>query len=303
MVTLTVLADFSPASTNALDYALALANQLSGRQQPVHVQVISLPDGTLQAGKPVRRLRSPLPAQLAARLFTLHRLASARVACSHHLLPRPDLATAAELLGTDYQGLLVVGRPTASAGAEQPVSRLIQHLQHPLLVVPETYTAHAAPRRIALDIDCQPVHLPASAANVVELLLQLKDNRVHYLSEGRAAVRTLLAQLQPEAVGIHVYSTAEAPVPPAGLAESLSGLGLLHDFAHTVHTACHASIGQGVIQAAVAAEADLLLFVARQQTLRGNRFATSTTAALMDTSPVPALAIPEAAPVPWTRYA
>ncbi|RAK66143.1 hypothetical protein DLM85_15735 [Hymenobacter edaphi] len=299
----------SAAADNALAYALMLIRHLRSHQQPAELRLLAV----LPAPHDAAAAHFPLPpglsaAQLTARLHTQAAALATQGPCRLTLITR-DVAT--ELARCPQPGttdVLVVGRPPAADApgpAAHPLFLLCRLLPNPLLVVPAAFAAPAeVPTRLALDTDGQAVRLPGSARRVTELLLSLRqDTRVLYLGSGRTAAARLLAQLVPSTVGIHVYTADEALPPPAALLARFAEIGLLGDLPHTLHTAYHASVEEGILQLLRACDADLLLFVARQRTLPGEQFDTSTGARLMLRSPIPTLVVPEAAPVRWLRRA
>ncbi|UYZ60866.1 hypothetical protein [Hymenobacter latericus] len=293
------MADFSGVAANALEYATFLARQLTTRQMSVRLRVLSVAaDLGTADGLLAHPTLPPLPA-LEQRLATLERLRETSVTYTHELLQRPVAECLPEMLSASLPSVLICGRANLPANAaEHPVLQLIRLVTQPLLLVPEHYHEHVIPQRIVFDTDRRPAHLPKSVSIVPEFLLQFQTNRVLYLGQGRAGARRLLTRVIPEAVAIHIYTTAQAPEPDDILA-NVHATQLLDGLSHTIQTNQHSSIEQGIIETALSNAADLLMFVARQQSLPGSRFYNSPTAGLMLRTPIPALVIPEAAPVLW----
>ncbi|RTQ44861.1 universal stress protein [Hymenobacter gummosus] len=304
MTTFNVLMDCSPAADDALRYAVQLVQHLLSRHLPAQLRLLAVlpashdeaaPYFTALAGWTPRQAAGYLQRQLQAlppALRTDPEVVTGAVAAELALRLRPN--------GAD---ILVLGRSTGTAAPlHHPSLYLCRLLPQPLLLVPAAASAAAPPTRVVLDTDGLPVHLSRTAHHVADLLLSLcHDSRVLYLSPGRPAVRQLIQQLLPKAAGIHVY-TADEPVPqPAEVLERLTEIGLLAGLPHTLHTAYHESVEQGIIELVQAHAADLLVFVARQFSLPEADFYQSPGAGLMQRSPVPTLVVPEAAPVPWTR--
>ncbi|WP_400191655.1 hypothetical protein [Hymenobacter sp. B81] len=303
MLVLTVLADFTSATATALAYTHLLVAHLTARQLAVQVRILSVTTPLTVADS---LYATPAPAsaeQYAERQRQLAAFTDAGAICQHQLLTAPPAEVLPSLLKHDRQhdrlGMLVIGRhlPACSTLSQQLSLHLIRLIDHPLLLVPEDFAGATVPRRVVFDTDRQPVRLPESANAIPELLMQLVANRVHYLGEGPEAVEELLARLIPEALSIHVYTSAEAP-PPGEIVDCVHETGLLAGLAHTVQTAYHASVVEGVIQTAVANAADLLIFVARQHTLPGDAFYHSSTAGFMLHTPIPMLVMPELVPAP-----
>lgn len=304
MTTFNVLMDGTAAADNALAYATLLVRHLNGRQQPAAIRLLVVLPPPADPAAPY----FPLPPWLSttALLTQLGQQAAglaAHVTCHLSLVTRNVAAELPPLLESDAD-ILVIGRPDAPpAPGAHPLFYLCRLLALPLLVVPAGFAPPSElPRRLVLDTDGLAVRLPASTRHATELLLSLRpDTRVLYLGSGRRAVSRLLAQLVPSAVGIHVY-TADEPAPAAAaLLARFAEIGLLGELPHSLHTAYHPSVEQGILQLVREYQADLLLFVARQCTLPGEQFEASAGAGLMLRSPIPALVIPEAAPVPWLR--
>ncbi|MCC3160769.1 hypothetical protein LJ737_26265 [Hymenobacter sp. 15J16-1T3B] len=305
MTTFSVLMNGSAAADNALAYALMLVRYLRRHQQPVELRLLAVLPARHDAAaayfpRPTGQSADALVAGLCAQAAEL----AAQGPCRFTLVTRNVAAELTQLFHFAAADVLVVGRPADTA---LPTARslfyLCRLLPNPLLLVPAAFAAPAeVPARLALDTDGQAVRLPSSARRVTELLLSLRqDTRVLYLGSGRRAAGRLLAQLAPSTVGIHVYTADEPAPPPAALLARLAEIGLLGDLPHTLHTAYHSSVEEGILQLIQACEAELLLLVARQRTLPGEQFETSTSARLMLRSPIPALVVPEAAPVRWRR--
>ena len=306
MTTFSVLMDGTAAADNALTYATLLARHLGRRQQPAAIRLLAV----LPPPADPAAAYFPLPprlgsAELLARLGQRAAELAAHVTCHLSLVTR-NVAAELPLLLEGGADLLVVGRPEGlTAPGTHPLFYLCRLLAQPLLLVPGAFVPPPeVPGRLILDTDGLAVRLPASARHAAELLLSLRpDTRVLYLGSGRRAVTRLLAQLAPSALGIHVY-TADEPAPaPDALLARFAEIGLLGEVPHSLHTAYHPCVEQGILQLVRESRADLLLFVARQCTLPGEQFEASAGAGLMLHSPVPALVVPEAAPVPWLRRA
>ncbi|WP_162910624.1 hypothetical protein [Hymenobacter oligotrophus] len=293
------MADFSGVGANALEYIALLARQLTLRQMSVRLRVLSVAaDLGTADGLYAQPALPPLPL-LEQRLAALERLRETSVTYTHELLQRPVAECLPEMLPASVPTVLVCGRANLPVAANAHTAlQLIRLVMQPLLLVPQQYHEHAVPLRIVFDTDRKPARLPKSVAIVPEFLLQFQPNRVLYLGQGRVGARRLLTRVIPEAVAIHIHTSEQAPEPDDILA-NVHATQLLNGLSHTIQTNQHVSIEQGIIETALAHAADLLMFVARQQSLPGALFYNSPTAGLMQRTPIPALVIPEAAPVPW----
>ena len=304
MTTFSVLMNGTASADNALAYALLLAQHLKVRQQPVRLRLLAvLPTPADPAAGYFQLPTQVAASELLSRLGEQAMRLTARLPCLLSFVTCDVATELPRLLGHGAADIVVVGRPEALAGPDaHPLFYLCRLLPQPILVVPPTFASRTVPTRLVLDTDGLAVRLPASVRPTAELLLSLRpDTRVLYLGGGRRAVGQLLAQLAPSVVGIHVY-TADEPAPaPNLLLSRFAEIGLLGQLPHTVHTAYHPSVTQGILQLAEEYDAELLLFVARQRSLPGEQFEASASAALMLRSPIPTLTVPEAAPVRWRR--
>lgn len=304
MTTFSVLMNGTASADNALAYALLLARYLHDRQQPVTLRLLAILPAAADPAAPYFPLPPHLsPSELLSRLGEQAMVLTAQLPCLLSFVTHDVATELPRLLAHGTADILVTGRPDSLAAPDaHPLFYLCRLLPQPILVVPPTFAPRGVPGRLVLDTDGLAVRLPASVQPTAELLLSLRpDTRVLYLGSGRRAASRLLAQLVPSMVGIHVYTDDEPAPAPSTLLARFAEIGLLGQLPHTMHTAYHPSVEQGILQLAREFSADLLLFVARQRTLPGEQFEASTSAALMLHSPIPTLAVPEAAPVRWLR--
>ncbi|RSK44070.1 universal stress protein [Hymenobacter rigui] len=294
MLTFHVLTDFSAAATNALHYAVVLARHVGG---VVHLWHMLLPRHSAEAAYFDIAPAINSPAQAQAVLLEVARKVEQYVPCTTSLLLENPMQHLAAALQTKAGQVLVVGNANPakvmSAAASSTALHLVQTLAQPLLVVPNTYRAGALPRRIVLDTDRQKVRLPVAASTIPNLLAQLTtSSQPLTLSHLPGDVENLLNRIIPSVVGLHVYTSSASP-EMVDVANNIQETGLLHGVAHTVTSARHPSIEEGIRYAATRHHADLLAFVTRQRMYPGRQFLHSVTAGLLAHSRIPVLTIPE----------
>lgn len=292
MLTFHVLTDFTAAATNALHYAVSLADHVQGQVRVWHV----LP----RAGSPEASYFNGSGEDQAAarqRLEHLQETVGVRVPCTAAVLAGEPGPLLSSLVGAGRGHVLVVG----NGNPAKPMRRarystalhLIRTVPQPLLVVPSTFRAGPVPRRIVLDTDRRAVRLPASADTIPSLLAQFTYSRYPLtLTSLPGDVDALLQRLMPEVMGIHVY-TNDTPPGLEDVADQIRQMGLLTGVAHTVAATRHSSIEMGIRHAAARHQADLLAFVTRQRTYPGRQFFQSVSAGLLAHSSIPVLTVPE----------
>lgn len=295
MVTFHVLTDFSAAATNALYYALVLGRYVGGQIRLLHV----LPEEAGFDAQYFGGLPQARPMAEAQRLLEeLTAKVQQYLPCAATLVSGQPTQQLRALLGTGPGNVVVVGNANPAKSmrhAEASTAlHLIKHLAQPLLVVPATYRAGLVPRRIVLDTDRRAVQLPEAAETIAHLLAQLTVARQPLLLGALPKdVDDLLTRIIPSVIGLHVY-TSEASPEMEDVAFRIRQMGLLQHVAHTVASARHPSIEEGIRHAADRHQADLLTFVTRQRMFAGRQFLHSVTAGLLAHSRIPVLTIPEA---------
>lgn len=250
-----VLTDRHAQLTPASAYAAKLAPSL-------HAQLVLLP------------LSSPgTPAPVEATGLALAQLA--------HLLPvkavsatpnEVEAAAVAGLLQHHHPQMLVMDRPAADAErALATAKEMLRSTSYPVLLVPaEAGPAQTPPRRIVVAVDAEMFKL-GEAAGVVRQLLRATDGvlTVLYVTEPNTGVRSADAQL----------SVQTADLVPYPLTTSMLGW-------------VSKKPADGILEAAAADHADLLVLIARRRSFWGNLFHQSVTADLMKRSPIPVLLLP-----------
>ena len=295
MFTFHVLTDFSAAATNALYYALVLARHVGGQIRLLHVLPAEAGFDARYFGG-LQEVRSRTEAQ--RRLHALAAEVQQYLPCTATIITGQPMQQLRTLLGPGSGSVVVVGNANPAKSmrhAEASTAlHLIRHLAHPLLVVPATYRAGSVPRRIVLDTDRRAVRLPDAAETIAQLLAQLTISRQPLLLGALPKdVDHLLTRIIPSVIGLHVY-TSEVSPEMQDVALRIRQMGLLQHVAHTVASARHPSIEEGIRHAADRHQADLLTFVTRQRMFAGRQFLHSVTAGLLAHSRIPVLTIPEA---------
>lgn len=296
MVTFHVLTDFSAAASNALHYAVVLAQHLGGHIKVWHAWAgaAGIEAAFLQSSGGVVR---PF-VQMQQKLQRLAAEVGRTVPCTAEVLHEAPTSHLQAALGNDTGNVLVVGNANPvkklMAATTSTALHLVRTVAQPLLVVPATFRPARPPRRIVLDTDRRAVRLPPSAGTIPLLLSQVAgSHHPFHLSGAPGEIEYLLGRLLPEALGIHVYTT-EHPPAVEELARSIQQTGLLNGVAHTVAASRHPSIEEGIRHAASRHRADLLTFVTRQRMYVGASFYQCVTAGLLAHSRIPVLTVPEA---------
>ncbi|UPL50159.1 universal stress protein [Hymenobacter sublimis] len=294
MLTFHVLTDFSATAANALRYAEVLARHLGAHLRLWHV----LPETNGVEGRYFSAAAGGLTAtESAQQLAELARKISRSVPCTHEVITSDAAARLTAAMRSSVGHIIVVGNSNPAkrmtTAATSTALYVVRQVAQPLLVVPATFRAGPVPRRIVLDTDRRAVRLPATAETIPALLAQLTYARFPLtLSHLPSDVDHLLIRIIPEVVGIHVYTSEFSP-KMAEIAAQLHQTGLLRGVAHTVATARHPSIEQGIRHAAARYRADMLSFVTRQRSFTGTQFLQSVTARLLAHSRIPVLTIAE----------
>ncbi|RPD45019.1 hypothetical protein DNI29_20235 [Hymenobacter sediminis] len=295
MLTFHVLTDFSATAANAMQYAVAVARHVGGQVWLWHI----LPDEDTPEGSCFHTGPDEIDVSIRHRkLAALATQVPLEVPCSYEVIAfRNPIERLNEALGLGTGHVVVVGNGNP-AKLLTPATRstalhLVRQLTQPLLVVPNTFRAGPVPRRIVLDTDRRAVRLPAAAATIPGLLAQLTHSRYPLtLTHLPGDVERLLAQLLPEVIGIHVYTSPASPAMEE-IADRLHQSGLLRGVAHTVATTRFPCVELGIRHVAARHRADLLSFVTRQRTFAGEQFLQSVTAGLLAHSSIPVLTIAE----------
>ncbi|AHJ96837.1 universal stress protein [Hymenobacter swuensis] len=295
MFTFHVLTDFSAAATNALHYAVVLGRHVGGQVRLWHV----LPEAAGFDAPYFGGLREARPVAEAQYLLQeLVKRVQQHLPCSAALITEKPTQKLTALIGTGSGNVVVVGngnpvKAMRHAGTSTAL-HLIKTLAQPLLVVPNTYRAGRIPSRIVLDTDRRAVRLPQAAETITGLLAQLTTSPEPLtLTHLSSDVDELLTRIIPSVIGLHVYTSESSPAME-DVASRIRQMGLLEGVAHTVTSARHPCVEEGIRHAADRHRADLLTFVTRQRMFAGRQFLQSVTAGLLAHSRIPVLTIPEA---------
>jgi nucleotide-binding universal stress UspA family protein len=266
---LVVLTDFFAVTNRALSYAAGLAVPLDASLLLLHVR-----NDALLAPAEFANRHTPPGEQITER--ALHVLADdqpvpTEVAVADHYL----LTAVREAVRAHHALLVVLGRPGATTQPLELITAtamtLLDEVPCPLLIVPGAGWDSFPPRRLLLAFDGQPFHL-GPHQDVVDRLL-------------RATAGTLEI--------VHVTDHAATPATTAALLDVVHTPAFADTFGTPrVHEVQDKEVAAGVLAEAARQEADMLVVVARHHSLFGSLFHRSSTARLIEQSPIPVLVLP-----------
>ncbi|MBG8555874.1 universal stress protein [Hymenobacter guriensis] len=264
---LLVLTDFSPAADKALTYAEALAAHLDSSLVLLHVRRSSWLDPEAFTGRISHFSEGEIAAALAERAGRL-RVPVRVEAAADQVVPATCQAVA------QHRPLLVVvGKPdteqTPDALVHTTSLELLRECQVPLLIVPLHGNATVPPTHLLLAADNLPLHVePTIAALPRQLAPQARLTLTHVV--------------EPEESDS--CASAHVAVQQTGL---LQGFEQIRPYGMR-----HLSVPEGIAQAAVETQADLLVLLARRHSVLGRLFHSSVTAASILRGTVPMLVLP-----------
>jgi nucleotide-binding universal stress UspA family protein len=275
---LIVFAGFYPPARRAIQYADILAQAVHGRLVLLHVNRASLFDPNDLVGQRYHQQELTRQTDTAAILYEqaqgLQTTATVEVATD--LLP-----AVAQDLAHRYQPALFVlnqadeDRP-AAADLLTSCVEILRAGSYPLLVVSPVAPAEHPPRRILIAADREAFTLGPEAQ----------------------ALRPLLALPGVELIVAHVSSGVEDDEGCALALRAVQASGLVQGLPMPeLRGYQHHQYAQGVLAAALDAQADLVVVLARQRSYLSDLFHRSVTAQLLQNCPVPVLVLPTAAPV------
>ena len=196
-------------------------------------------------------------------------------------LPMPDAV--AEAVQRYHPLLLAMGLSPERDFLDELLHNLVlpvlRATHQPLLLVPEAAPAPLVPRRVLLALDVEPFRLNKAAKKLVPLL----------------------AAWQAAYTVTHVVDGHEPVTPPhrLALADVRASDVVPPDASLWLYQGPDATAADGIMQALVDTQADLVVLIARPRSFLGCRFHHSVTAEVLRRSPVPVLLLPaEAAEVP-----
>ncbi|ALD21339.1 universal stress protein [Hymenobacter sp. DG25A] len=265
---LLVLTDFSPAADHALTYANALAEKLDTSIVLLHVRRTSLLDPDLLTGRIAHLSEGEVATALAER--TNHLSVPAIVEVTTDLVPQA-ITEATERL---HPSLLIVGKPDTEYTPDELVTTTSLELIHaascPMLVVPVTSAVASPPAHITLAVDGKGFALSAESANIPHLLHEL------------GAPLTV----------VHIATPEETESAQLSL-DSVQRSGLTMELEQPqTQVVRHSDLAEGIQEAVLLTQADLLVLVARRHSLLGELFHHSVTAQVIRHSIVPVLVLP-----------
>ncbi|WP_022823276.1 universal stress protein [Hymenobacter norwichensis] len=265
---LLVLTDFTPAADQALTYADKLATKLGASLVLLHIRRESLLDPDAFNGYIQRMSEGEVAAALAERTAPLTAPTTVEASVA-------GITEATQQALEKYQPLLLVlGKPDSTRIPDELVTttslNLLRAVSLPLLVV-SVGQAATVPTQVVVAADGEPFQLSAPVA------------------EG---AQQLLAALAP---GITVAYVAE----PEHSDDSKPAVASVQDSGLLPETALVQGYGvrcrrasEGVLQAQLDKQADLLVVIARRRSFFGHMFNHSVSSQLVLHSPVPVLLLP-----------
>lgn len=264
---LLVLTDFFPAADQALEYATSLAAPLGARLVLLHVRRDSPLDPDALSGV-FADLGGPA-AQLALKSLTRGLPVPVVAEVGHGRV----LPAVADAVSRHQPVLLVLGRPNRDEVPDELTSTtaldILQHAPYPLLVVPPGLASTAPPRRLLLAVDGEAFAL-GDHADAIRHLLQALHAELTLLhcapSEGVVAADVLGSVLQ---------TGLAADLPPPSVRQVVA-----------------ADPATGVLAAALPADCDAVVLLARRRSVLGQLFHRSVTAQVLLHCPVPVLVLP-----------
>lgn len=267
---LLVLTDFSPAADRALTYADALAERLDTTIVLLHVRRTSLLDPDLLTGRIAHLSEGEVATALSDRSARLS------VPCVVEVTNDQVADAVTEATQRLHPCLLVVGKPDTEHTPDELVTttslQLVQAATCPLLVVPVGAAVASPPAHITLAVDGEAFALSPESANIPHLLHEL------------GAPLTV----------VHITTADEAESDSAQLyLDSVQRSGLAMELKlPEAQVIRHHDLAEGIQQAVLNTQADLLLVVARRHSLLGSLFHNSVTAQVVRHSIVPVLVLP-----------
>ena len=149
---------------------------------------------------------------------------------------------------------------------------VLRATHYPLLLVPEAAPVPIVPRRVVLALDVEPFHLSAAGQRLGPLLA------------GWQAAYTVT----------HVMDGQEPVSPPPRMdLAAVRARGVLPPNALLrLHQELAATAADGILQAQMDNQADLIALIIRPRSFLGRRFHHSVTADVLRSSPVPVLLVP-----------
>ncbi|ALD20650.1 universal stress protein [Hymenobacter sp. DG25A] len=270
--TFIVLTNFYPAANQAMQYAAGLAHKMQAQLVLLHVKRASLFDPYVFAGDNWRQaeLDAEAPTAEVMRELVDQLPVPATVEMATDLLP-----TMAQSLMARYQpALFVLGRPTEEAASGDQVSGaaldLLRAAHFPLLLVPVGSTATAPPHHIIIAADADGFRLE---------------------EKGRFA-QQFLTELGCPVTVAHVSEVEDDDACAAAL-QAVHNSGLVDRNQHAdLRCFQHAHASAGILEAAHATRAGLIVLLARQRSYLGELFHRSVTAKMLEHSTVPVLLLP-----------
>ena len=269
-LSLLVLIDFHDPADYALAYADRLAGAIGARLVLLHVRRDALLDPEHFSGT----LADLHTEAIALAFASLERgLTAPAVAETGHGLVAEAVARAV----LKHQPLLLVlGRTDGGSTPDELLTplavALLRTITCPLLVVPASAVARAAPRRVLLAVDGEPFALGPYTG----------------------AVRHLLDALPAALTVLHVLPPGGVDELPHHALESVQRTGLADDLVAPTRprrvAAPHPA--EGILRVAKPAEFDLVALVARPRSFLGQLFHRSVTAQVLLHSPLPVLVLP-----------
>ena len=275
-LSLIVFAGFYPPARRTIQYADILARALDGRLVLLHVNRASLFDPNDLVAQGYHQQELTRQTDTAAILYQQAEglLTTATVEVATDLLP-----AVAQDLAHRYQPALFV---LSQAEEDRPATtdlltscvEILRAGSYPLLVVSPTAPAEHPPHRILIAADREPFVLASESE----------------------ALRPLLALPGVEIIVAHVSSGVEDDEGCALALRAVQASGLVQGLpTPELRGYQHEHYAQGVLAAALDAQADLVVVLARQRSYLGDLFHRSITAQLLQTCPVPVLVLPVAA--------
>lgn len=277
-LSLIVFAGFYPPARRAIEYTDILAQAVEGQLVLLHVNRASLFDpNDLEAqgyhqGELTRQVdTAAILSQQAEGLQT-----TATVEVATDLLP----AVAQDLAHRYQPALFVLSQADedhlAAADLLTSCVEILRAGGYPLLVVSPTAPAEHPPRRILIAADRESFTLTPEAQ----------------------ALRPLLALAGVVVIVAHVSSGVEDDEGCALALRAVQTSGLVEGLpTPELRGYQHEHYEQGILAAALDAQADLVVVLARQRSYFGNLFHRSVTAKLLENCPIPMLVLPAGAPV------
>ncbi|WP_303312528.1 universal stress protein [Hymenobacter sp. BT730] len=270
--TFIVLTNFYPAANQAMQYAAGLAAKLQAQLVLLHVKRASLFDPYVFAGENWRKaeLDAEAPTAEAMQELVARLPVPATVEMATDLLP----AMAHSLMARYHPALFVLGRPAEAVASGDQVSGaaldLLRAAHFPLLLVPVGTTAAAPPHQVLIAADTESFGLE---------------------EEGQFA-QQLLSSLQCPATVAHISEMEDDDACAMAL-QAVHNSGLVAGN-QQVELRCfqNSHTAAGILEAAQATQAGLILLIARQRSYLGELFHRSVTAQVLQHTPVPVLLLP-----------